>query len=116
MAESRTTALAVRTEPVRAWTSSVSQGITSSFVRAGNWAAETAQQFGSLLSALMGPAVFSAYAFATWSLAANLGWTNTFPYGNGPLSNWLIWVGFAIAVHMAAQVLRRRTRTEKSDR
>jgi hypothetical protein len=113
MSESRTTALAVRTEPARVWTAGVLQAATNSFVRAGAWAVDTAQQFGSLLSALMGPAVFSAYAVATWSLAANLGWTGTFPYTTGALSNWLIWAGIAAAVHLAAQILRRHTRSEK---
>ena len=57
----------------------------------------------------MGPAVFSAYAFALWSLANNLGWTDTFVFAAGPLSNWLIWLGIAILVNLAASVLRRHT-------
>ncbi|HEX4770171.1 MAG TPA: hypothetical protein VH351_05030 [Bryobacteraceae bacterium] len=82
----------------------------------GAWAVDTAQHFGLLLSVLMAPAVFAAYTFAAWSLAANLGWTNTFPYGSGPLSNWLIWAGFAIAVHLAAQVLRRHIGSDSSEK
>jgi hypothetical protein len=113
MSETRTSALAIRTEPARAWTANIIQAVSNTSIRGAGWAVDTAQHFGSLLSALMGPAVFSAYAFATWSLAANLGWTNTFPYATGPLSNWLIWAGIAIAVHEAAQVLRRHTGTDK---
>jgi hypothetical protein len=60
----------------------------------------------------MGPAIFSAYALAAWSLAANMGWTGTFLYKDGPLSNWLIWLGIAILVHVAADVLKRRTRQD----
>lgn len=102
-------ALAVRTEPARIWTAELVQTSVSSLQSAGTWAVETAQQFGSLLSALLAPAVLSTYAFAAWSLASNLGWTNTFPYSSGPFSNWLIWAGIAILVHVAAHVLHRRT-------
>jgi hypothetical protein len=59
----------------------------------------------------MGPAVFSAYAFAFWSLAANLGWTNSFIFTAGPLSNWLVWVGIAILTNVAASVLLRHTQS-----
>jgi hypothetical protein len=73
------------------------------------WAADTAQQFGALLSALMGPAVFSAYALALWSLASDLGWTNSFIFSTGPLSNWLVWLVLAVLVNVAASILKRRT-------
>jgi hypothetical protein len=113
MSEPRITAIAIRTEPARAWSVGVLQAAGTSLSRAGVWAADTAQQFGSLVSALMGPAIFCAYAFAFWSLGANLGWTDTFPYTAGPLSNWLVWSGIAILVNVAAGVLRRHTRSEK---
>lgn len=61
----------------------------------------------------MGPAVFCVYAFAVWSLAANLGWTDTFVFPSGPLSNWLIWIGIAILVSLAAGVLKRHAQSEK---
>jgi hypothetical protein len=76
------------------------------------WASDTAQQFGALLAALMGPAVFCSYVFALWSLADNLGWTDTFVFQNGPLSNWLIWLGLAILINVAATILRRHTQPE----
>jgi hypothetical protein len=60
----------------------------------------------------MGPAVFCAYAFAFWSLAANLGWTDSFIFSTGPLSNWLVWLGIAILTNLAASVLLRRTQVE----
>jgi len=113
MSEPRTTAIAIRTEPARTWSVTVLQATGASLGRVGVWAADTAQQFGSLVSVLMAPAVFSAYAFAGWSLSANLGWTDSFPYGAGPLSNWLIWLGMAVIVHLAAQVLKRHTQPEK---
>jgi hypothetical protein len=81
--------------------------------RAGAWAGETAQQFGALLSALMGPAVFSAYAFAAWSLASDLGWTDTFVFSAGPLSNWLVWLSIAILVNLASSILKRHTQLDK---
>ncbi len=76
------------------------------------WAADTAQQFGALVAALMGPAVLSVYAFVAWSLAANLGWTDTFVFKTGPLSNWMIWMGVAALSTLAADILRRHSRTE----
>jgi hypothetical protein len=113
MSEPRITATAIRVEPTRNWSAAVFQVATSSINRAGFWAADTAQQFGSLVSVLMGPAVMSAYVFALWSLAGSLGFTNTFIYSSGPLSNWLIWLGIAVLVHVAANVLKRHTRLEK---
>jgi hypothetical protein len=89
------------------------QSIAVGVISLGTWATKTAQQFGTLLSALMGPAVFSAYVFAVWSLADNLGWTDTFVFHNGPLSNWLIWLTFAILVNTAASILRRHTEQEE---
>lgn len=115
MAEGRNTATAitVRVEPARIWTVGLLQTISTGTRNVGIWATDTAQQFGALLSALMGPAVFSAYVFAFWSLANNLGWTDTFVFQNGPLSNWLIWLGFAILINSAATILRRHTQPEE---
>ena len=109
MSEPRITAIAMFTAPARAWTSGLVQSAGAGMSRAGAWAVDTAQQFGSVLAVLMGPAVFLAYAIAVWSLAANLGWTDTFFYTGGPLSNWLVWAGIAALVHVATSVLRRHT-------
>jgi hypothetical protein len=113
MPETRTNALAIRTEPARVWTIGVLQGSINFFVQSATWSVDVAQRFAVALAALMGPAVLAAYIFAAWSLASNLGWTASFPYSSGPLSNWLIWTGIAIAVHVAADVLQRHTRTDK---
>jgi uncharacterized membrane protein len=112
MSETRTTAVAVRTEPERAWLAGTWDVTVDVLGRTGAWAGDTAQKFGALLAALMGPAVFSVYAFVLWSLSANLGWTDTFVFQTGPLSNWLVWMGFAILITVAAGILRRHTRTE----
>lgn len=106
---SRSTAIAVRIEPFRTWTAGLWQSTTDLTAPIGAWASETAYKFGALVSALMGPAVFSAYTIAIWSLAADLGWTNTFLFASGPLSNWFLWLGLAILLHLAANVLQRRT-------
>ncbi len=113
MSEPRTTAVAVRAEIIRTGVLNAAQGIGDFVGRAGVWAADTAQQFGALLSALMGPAVFSAYALAFWSLAANFGWTDTFIFTSGPLSNWLVWFAIAVLVNLASTILRRHTRSDK---
>ena len=113
MPESRTSAVAIRTEPARTWAIGALQNTGSALGRAGVWAGETAQRFGALLSALMGPAVFCAYAFAFWSLAGNLGWTDTFVFPAGPLSNWLVWLAIAILVNVASSILKRHTQFEE---
>lgn len=115
MPETRTTAVAVRTEPARAWVLNPAQLAADVFARAGVWAADTAQQFGSVLAALMAPAVFCLYAFAVWSLASNLNWTDSFVFSSGPLSNWLIWLGIAILVNLAASVLKRHAESAKPE-
>jgi hypothetical protein len=60
----------------------------------------------------MAPAVFSAYAFAVWSLAANLGWTDSFIFTSGAFSNWLVWLALAIVINVAASILQRHSRLE----
>jgi len=108
MPETRMSAVAVRPQVTRI--AGLMQASSTVFERIGFWAVDTAQEFGTLVSALMAPAVFSAYALAIWSLAANLNWTTTFPFSTGPLSNWLIWFGIAILLNIAASILRRHTR------
>jgi hypothetical protein len=113
MPESRTTAIAVLTEPARVWTLSALQAAGNTVSHGMEWAGDTAQKFGALVSALMGPAVVSVYALTLWSLASNLGWTDTFVFSTGPLSNWLVWLAIAILVNLASGILRRRTQSEK---
>jgi ribosome biogenesis protein Tsr3 len=108
MPETRTTAIAIRTENPRAV--ALLQAANTVFGKAGSWATDTAQDFGALVSALMGPAVFSGYALAAWSLSSNFGWTSSFLFAKGPLSNWLVWLSIAILVNVASSILRRHTR------
>lgn len=110
--EPRSTAVAIRAENTRSWLAVVLQASVLVIERVGVWAGDIAQQFGALVSILMAPAVLSAYSFAAWSLAGNLGWTDSFVFQAGPLSNWLIWLGLAILVNMAASILRRHTRAQ----
>lgn len=111
MPETKISAIAIDTEPQRGTAPWATAGAVLSHIAV--WAGDTAQKFGALLSALMGPAVFSAYAFALWSLAANLGWTNTFVFSAGPLSNWLVWFGIAVLTNVAASVLLRQYHAEE---
>jgi hypothetical protein len=104
--------VAIPAQPERAWTSAVVRGVTAATVRTGVWAGDTAQKFGALVSALMAPAVFSAYALAAWSLAGNLGWTDSFMFTSGPLSNWMVWAGLAVLMSVASSILRRHTQPE----
>lgn len=111
--EPRTNVVALRAENTRSWPILVLESSNLVLGRVGVWAADTAQQFGALVAALMGPAVLSVYAFVAWSLAANLGWTDTFVFKTGPLSNWMIWMGVAALATLAADILRRHSRSEQ---
>jgi hypothetical protein len=112
MSEMRTSGIAVITEPFRAWIGAGTQTALDGLGQAGKWFGDTAQKFASLLSDLMGPGVFTAYSLTAWSLASSLGWTGPFLVSTGPLSNWLVWLGFAISLNVAASILKRRTRGE----
>jgi hypothetical protein len=113
MSEQRSSAIAMRAENSRSWPTGVLQSSGLVLERSLAWAGETAQRFGALVAALMGPAVLSVYAFVAWSLAANLGWTDTFVFKSGPLSNWMIWMGAAVLVSSAASILRRHSRVDE---
>jgi hypothetical protein len=107
--EPRTAAIAIETDAGRAWLPTLLQISRRALLQTGAWAGRTAQTFGSLVAGLMGPAVFSGYVLAFWSLAQNLAWTNTFIFDHGPLSNWFVWLGIAFSVHAAAHILKRHT-------
>ncbi len=109
MAEPQIIAVAERASAVTSWITSFSQTAALSLRRAGAWATSTAHTFGSVVSALMGPAIVSVYVVALWSLTADMGWTGTFMVTSGPLSNWMVWLGIAVLLHGAASILRRRT-------
>jgi hypothetical protein len=110
--EPQSRAVAIPAENPRTWLTGILAGVLQPVAvvteRGAEWAGETAQQFGAVVSALMAPAVLCAYAVAVWSLTADLGWTDNFLFTSGALSNWLIWLAIAILVHMAASILRRR--------
>jgi hypothetical protein len=109
MSEIRTTAVAVQTESARPWVGNVLPVITDFLSRTGTWAGDFAQRFAALLSDLMGPAVFLVYALAIWNLTSSLGWTESFLFAAGPLSNWLVWLALAILLNFAASILKRHT-------
>jgi hypothetical protein len=110
--EPRPTVVAISAESPRSWGALVLNNSISVLGRVGVWAADTAQEFGAMVAALMGPAVLSVYVFVAWCLAANLGWTDSFVFKTGPLSNWMIWMGVAILVTIAANILRKQLRSE----
>ena len=111
MSETQTTAVAVQTESTRPWASGVLHAVAVFLSNTGTWAGNFAQRFAALLSDLMGPAVFSAYALTAWSLAGSLGWTGAFIFSAGPLSNWLVWLAFSILLNFAASILKRHTQS-----
>jgi hypothetical protein len=108
MSEQRIVVKVDRLHPVVAWMVAFTQALGNTLESAGAWAAATAQQCGTIVAVLMGPAVLSVYAFAVWSLTSEMGWTESFPFTSGPLSNWIIWAGLAAAIHSASIILRRQ--------
>ena|SRR5436309_516542 len=113
MSESRTPVIAVQAQPARAWAYAGIQAVNGCLGRAGGWFSEVAQKFAALLADLMGPAVFLVYSFTLWSMAQNLGWTDTFVVSSGPLSNWLVWLGLSVLLSLASHILKRRVQTEQ---
>jgi hypothetical protein len=63
--------------------------------------------------AIAGPAVFAVYVIAVWSLTADLGFTKSFPWSGGPLSNWMIWLGLALLSNLALMRYTPQTVSEK---
>jgi hypothetical protein len=61
------------------------------------------------LSVLAGPAVFSIYVIALWSLTANLGLSASFPWSTGPLSNFVVWLALTLMCTAALIFAGRRT-------
>jgi hypothetical protein len=108
MAEQRIVVKVDRLHPITAWSVAFTQAVAGVFGRTGGWAAAIAQHCASVVAILMGPAVLSVYAFAVWSLTADMGWTDSFPFSGGPLSNWIIWTGMAISIHIASIILRKQ--------
>jgi hypothetical protein len=108
MAQQRSGVKADRLNPAVAWTAAFGQAAGSVFTKTGAWAVTTAQRSAAVLAVLMGPAILSVYAFAFWSLTSEMGWTDSFPFSSGPLSNWIIWAGLAAAVHSASAILRKQ--------
>ena len=112
MPNTETTVLAsVQPGATQSWMALASQAVAGGVVRTGSWAGETAQKFAALLADLMGPAVFLVYALTAWSLATGLGWTDSFLFASGPMSNWMVWLALAILLNFAASLLKRRTRS-----
>ena len=108
MSETQPTAIAVTAEQVRPIPVGLLRVLANATRESATWAGSTAQRLGEIVSALMGPAVVCAYAFTAWSLAANAGWTNTFIFSTGPLSNWFVWLLIAALITLASSILRRR--------
>lgn len=99
----------VQQAPARSW---LALAAGRSLIQFGHWAGNTAQTFSALLADLMGPAVFLAYAMTAWSLTTGFGWTDSFLFSTGPLSNWIIWLGLAVLMNFAASILKRRTQAK----
>jgi hypothetical protein len=89
---------------------SIFGGATRYGLKLGQWANDTAIEFGALVSGLLAPAVVSAYLIAAWSITADMGISGQFMVSSGPFSNWMVWMGIAISLNVTAAILRRHAR------
>jgi hypothetical protein len=87
-------------------------GIVRKTSRVGEWANDTAVEFAALISALLAPAVVSAYLIALWSITSDMGVAGEFMVDSGPFSNWIVWIAIAISLHLGASILRRHVRRD----
>lgn len=87
-------------------------GVVGNALKVGRWANDTAMEFGALVSTLLAPAIVSAYLIALWSITSDMGITGQFMVSSGPFSNWIVWMGIAVALHGAASVLSRHGRRD----
>jgi hypothetical protein len=60
-----------------------------------------------VLAALLPPSALAAAILATWRIAADLNWTNSFAISSGIFSHWQVWLGAAVALQMCARALNR---------
>ena len=66
----------------------------------------------ALTFAMLG--ALSLHSIAVWALTSDLGLTQCFPWSDGPLSNWMVWLGLAMTLNaVAANFYRTRTWTEE---
>jgi hypothetical protein len=104
----------VQTSPASSWAVGAAgqaglRTIGRAGLAVGGWAKGTAHQFAALVADLMGPAVFLAYAMMLWNFSDNFGWTSSFLFSSGPMSNWLVWLGVAVLLNCTSNILKRRT-------
>ena len=60
------------------------------------------------------PGAVSLYSVSLWALTNDLGLTKCFPWSGGPLLNWMIWLGLAMALNaVAANTYPTRTWAER---
>ena len=70
------------------------------------------RQAALVMSALMTPLAFMAWALGGWRIAADLKWAGAFAITTGFFSHWQVWIAVAIAVQFAAFLLHRYGRGE----
>ena len=64
------------------------------------------RQAALAFGALLGPACLMAYVLGLWRLASDLGFAGEFGI-SGFFSHWQLWIGLAVAMHVASITLSR---------
>ena len=60
-----------------------------------------------VLAALLPPSALAAAILATWRIAADLNWTNSFAISSGIFSHWQVWLAAAVALQVCGRALNR---------
>jgi len=60
-----------------------------------------------ILAALLPPSALTAAILATWRIAADFNWTNSFAISSGIFSHWQVWLGAAVALQLCSRFLNR---------
>lgn len=108
MTESRSVAITERLQLVVNSAETLVQPAVTALGRTRSAAVSVAQENGAALSALLAPISILAYSLSGWALTASLGWTDSFAFSDGPLSNWLIWLALGLSISFSASVLKRQ--------
>jgi hypothetical protein len=69
--------------------------------------AVTEVQLRTAFAAALSPIAVLAGTLALWRLGADLSWMSNFPVQKGPFSQWLVWMGLAIVLRLAASKVER---------
>ena len=79
------------------------------------YARTIAKKFSAPLEALLSPLALTAYVFAAWRVAADIGWASTFVIHTGLFSHWLVWLTIGLSLSFCASILNADEPADKRE-